>query len=85
MHTGPAILTECPMNCPECGDNDASKHFSKQTGLQMNPMAVSQMNVSRRKHEGYLQYGAVVPCRKLEGDFESARVIRTERERSHEK
>lgn len=85
MLTGPAIPTACLMKCPECGDNDASKHFSKQTGLQMIPMAVSQMSTSRRKHKGYLQYGAVVLCRKLEGDFESRGVIRTERGRPQEK
>lgn len=79
-----AISTARPMKCPECGDNGASKHFSKQTGLQTIPAAVSQMSASMRKHEEYLQYGVAVTCRKPEGDFESIGIIRTERGRCQE-
>lgn len=84
MLTCPAIPTECQMKCPECGD-DASKHFSKQTGLWMIPMTVSQMSISLRKHEGYLQHGAAVMCRKPEGGFERAGITKTGRGRFQEK
>lgn len=85
MLTGSAVPTARPMKCPECGDNDASKHFCKQTGLWMIPIAASQMSISMRKHKGYLQYGAAVMCRKPERDFEGMEVIRAERGRSQEK
>lgn len=87
MLTGPAIPTAHPVKCPECGDNDASKHFSSRQGLRMIPTAVSQMSDFMRNHEGCLQYGAAVMRRKPGGDFARTikGVMRTERRRSQEK
>lgn len=71
-----------------CVSNEMSRvwrQWCQQTGMLADRVVddscgVSQMSISMRKHEGWLQYRAAVICRKPKGDFERKGVIRTERE-----